>query len=72
MAYFDRVTGAAAMVLSGNDYKNILETIDIIYSVPNTGAMFHALSDKLRKFIGVYSAIFVPVDARTGAMLVAA
>ena len=57
------------MVLSGNDYKNILETIDIIYSVPNTGAMFHALSDKLRKFIGVYSAIFVPVDARTGAML---
>ncbi len=57
------------MDLSRRDYRKILECIDIIYSVRDTGAMFHALCDKLRKFIGIYSAIFVSANARTGDQL---
>ncbi len=54
------------MGLSSKDYKNILDTIDIIYSVPDRTAMFHAFCSQLRKTIGIYSAIFVPADPRTG------
>ncbi len=57
------------MILSGKDYKDMVEAIDAIYVFPDKGAMFHALCDKLRKIIGIYSAIFVPVDPGTGTFL---
>ncbi|MDA8156572.1 MAG: helix-turn-helix transcriptional regulator [Actinomycetota bacterium] len=57
------------MALSARDYRSVLESIDVIYSVPDTGAMFHALCEKLRKFIGIYSAIFVPANLKTGEFL---
>ena len=57
------------MALSRRDYREALESIDVIYSVPDTGAMFRTLCEKLRKFIGIYSAIFVPANPETGAFL---
>ncbi len=54
------------MSLSSKDYKNILDTIDIVYSVSDRSAMFDAFCEQLRKAIGIYSAIFVPADLRTG------
>ena len=57
------------MALSEKDYRKILDSIDVIYSVPDTGAMFQALCEKLRKFVGVYSAIFIPANPKNGAFL---
>jgi DNA-binding CsgD family transcriptional regulator len=55
------------MAVSARDYRKILEIIDIIYSVPDRGAMFRAVCVKLQGFIGIYSAIFAPIDPKTGA-----
>ena len=52
--------------LSSKDYKGILEIIDIIYSVPDKGAMFAAVSQKLQQFIGIYSSVFAATDYKTG------
>ncbi len=52
--------------LSSKDYKNILDTIDIVYSVSDRNAMLDAFCGQLRKAIGIYSAIFVPADPQTG------
>ncbi len=58
------------MVLSGRDYRKILEIIDVVYStIPDSGAMFHAFCQELHKFIGIYSAIFVPTNPQTGEFL---
>ncbi len=57
------------MALSGKDYEKILETIDIVYSAPDTGEMFRALCRQLHKFIGIYSAIFIPANPKTGELL---
>ncbi|KAF0219990.1 MAG: putative GAF sensor [Geobacteraceae bacterium] len=54
------------MTISAKDYRNILEIIDTIYSVPDRSAMFRAVCEKLQKFIGIYSAIFVPTEPKTG------
>lgn len=54
------------MAISAKDYRNILEIIDIIYSVPDRSAMFRAVCEKLQGFIGIYSAIFAPIDPKTG------
>jgi len=57
------------MALSTRDFRKIIEIIDVIYSVPDPNAMFRAVCEKLQKFIGIYSGIFVPADPKTGAML---
>jgi DNA-binding CsgD family transcriptional regulator len=57
------------MAISSRDYKNVIEIIDIIYSVPDRSAMFRAVCDRLQQCIGIYSAIFVPADPKTGAFL---
>lgn len=57
------------MPLSGRDYRNIIEIIDVIHSVPDHQAMFREVCTKLEKLIGIYSAIFVPADPITGAMI---
>lgn len=54
------------MAISAKDYRNILEIIDIMYSVPDRSAMFRAVCEKLQKFIGIYSAVFAPIDPKTG------
>ncbi|MHB8391717.1 MAG: helix-turn-helix transcriptional regulator [Acidobacteriaceae bacterium] len=58
-----------ATTLSGKDYAKVLETIDVVYSVPDTGAMFHAFCRQLHTFVGIYSAIFIPANPKTGEFL---
>jgi DNA-binding CsgD family transcriptional regulator len=54
------------MVISARDYRKILEIIDICYLVPDRSAMFRAVSEKLQKFIGIYSSTFAPINSKTG------
>ncbi len=56
-------------LLSERDYREVLQTIDVIYSAPDHSSMFRALCGELRKFVGIYSAIFIPIDPRTNALL---
>jgi len=55
-----------ATTLSGKDYAKVLEILDVVYSVQGTGAMFHAFCQQLHKSVGIYSAIFIPANPRTG------
>lgn len=57
------------MSLTSRNYKAILDIIDNIYSIPDKGAMFSAVSIKLQKLIHIYSAIFIPADSKTGEYL---
>ena len=58
------------MALSGRDYRKILEIIEVVYStIPDTDVMFHAFCQELHKFIGIYSAIFIPANPQTGEFL---
>lgn len=56
-------------ILSDCDYRCILQTIEMIYSMPDHRSMFLALCAQLREYIGIYSAIFVPIDPHTGTFL---
>lgn len=58
------------MSLSTKDYKSILDIVDTLYSVPDRHDVFQAVCEKLRVFLGIYSAIFIPADPETGAFLV--
>ena len=57
------------MSLTSRDYKAIIDIIDTIYSIPDKGAMFSAMSTKLQKLIHIYSTIFIPADSKTGEFL---
>ncbi len=52
--------------LSGADYRAILETVDIAHSVPDQQTMLLAIFEKLEKWIGISSGVFLPVDCKTG------
>lgn len=64
------VRGGFCTSLTSRDYKAILDIIDTIYSIPDNGAMFCAVSRKLQKLIHIYSAIFIPRNSKTGEFLV--
>lgn len=57
------------MSLSSKEYKAILDTIDLIYSVSDKSAMFKGVVRRLQKLIPIHSAIFVPTDIKTGEFL---
>ncbi len=61
--------GMVVAALSGTDYRNILETVEAVYSAQDMATTFQAFCLRLQKFVGFYSAIFVPTDLRTGAEL---
>lgn len=54
------------MSLSTNDYKNILDIVDTLYSVPDKHRIFLVACQRLRDFLGISSAIFIPADPETG------
>src|SRR5579864_5992722 len=47
--------------LTGRDYRNLLEIIDLTYAASCPDALFPALFEKLEKAIGCDSAVYVPV-----------
>jgi DNA-binding CsgD family transcriptional regulator len=47
------------------DYKALLSLIDITYSIQNRAAMFQAVWEKLDQWIGIGSAVWLPMDAET-------
>jgi DNA-binding CsgD family transcriptional regulator len=59
-----------AMTLSARDLRKIIETIDVIYSVPDNHAMFRAVCEKLQKHIGICSGVFTYADPKTNAYLI--
>lgn len=56
--------------LSTIDYHNLLETIEIAYSIPDRIAMLKAVFEKIEQWIGIQSAAFYPLDQRTHHFLV--
>lgn len=51
--------------LSSTDYKEILDIIEIVYEVPDTGAMFAAVCRKLQRLIRICGAVFIPVESKS-------
>ena len=51
--------------LRARDYKELLSLIDIAYSIQNRAAMFQAVWEKLDQWIGIGSAVWLPMDAET-------
>ena len=58
-----------AIALSARDLRKIIEIIDVIYSVPDSSAMFRAVCEKLQKHIGFYSGVFAYVHPETKTFL---
>lgn len=54
------------MDLSSDDYKNIIEIIEVAYSIPDRNAMLQAVFERLAKMLRLSSAVLVPSDSRTG------
>lgn len=54
------------MALSSRDYRQVLDVIDIVYSAPDTGAMFNAVCQRLEKVIHICGAVASLVDSETG------
>ncbi len=54
------------MSLSSDDYKKLLEIIDIAYSIPDRVPMLQAVCEKLPSLLRISSAVLVPADLRTG------
>lgn len=57
------------MAISNREYRGILEILDTCYSIPDKTAMFNAACQKFRALIGIYSAVFIPTDPKTGEFL---
>jgi len=53
------------MPLSHRDYKNLLDTINTIHSIPDRNQMLKAVCEKLEKHVGLSSAAFIPLDLAT-------
>ena len=51
--------------LRARDHKELLSLIDIAYSIQNRAVMFQALCERLEKWIGISSAVWLPIDAQT-------
>lgn len=51
--------------LRARDYKELLGLIDIAYSIQDRTAMFQAVWEKLDQWIGIGSAVWLPMDAET-------
>ncbi len=51
--------------LRDRDYKELLTLIDIACSIQNRAAMFQAVWEKLDQWIGIRSAVWLPMDAET-------
>jgi DNA-binding CsgD family transcriptional regulator len=51
--------------LRARDYKELLSLIDIVYSIQDCTAMFQAIWQKLDTWIGIGSAVWLPVDAES-------
>ena len=58
------------MALSARDLRKIIETIDVVYSVPDNHAMFKAVCEKLQRYIGICSGVFTYADPKTSAYLI--
>lgn len=59
-------SGSIAMSeLRARDYKELLSLIDIAYSIQDRTAMFQAVWEKLDQWIGLGSAVWLPMDAET-------
>lgn len=54
------------MDLSADDYKNVLNLIETIYSIQDRTTMFLAVCEKLRSLSIIHSAVFAPIDPKTG------
>ncbi|MGQ0695432.1 MAG: hypothetical protein ACT4OL_07640, partial [Nitrospiraceae bacterium] len=53
------------MALTARDYKNILEIIDIAYSIRDRATLFRAVLEKLEKLIGLNSGGYIPWNPET-------
>jgi hypothetical protein len=54
------------MPLSSKDYKDLLEIIEICYSIPDRNLMFKTLCERLQKLVPLSTAAFIPIDPQTG------
>ena len=52
---------------SSRDYQALLEIIDNVYSSPDRSTMLLATFEKLEKWIGISSAVYLPLDVERGA-----
>src|SRR5689334_10544400 len=51
--------------LRTRDYKELLHLIDLAYSAHDSVSMFQAVWEKLERWIGIGSAVWLPMDAET-------
>lgn len=51
--------------LRPKDYKELLHLIDLAYSAHDSVSMFQAVWEKLERWIGIGSAVWLPMDAET-------
>ena len=51
--------------LRARDYKELLHLIDLAYSAQDHISMFQAVWEKLERWIGIGSAVWLPMDAET-------
>ncbi len=51
---------------SSRDYQALFEIIDNVYSSPDRSTMLLATFEKLEKWIGISSAVYLPLDAERG------
>ncbi len=57
--------------LSGRDYRDLLETVDIIYSGSGRSMMLLALFERIERWIGICSAVYLPLDVGSGTFEIA-
>lgn len=53
------------MAITSKDYKDVLEIINHIYSIPDRSAMMLSVWEKLQKLIPFTGAVFIPIDYKT-------
>jgi DNA-binding CsgD family transcriptional regulator len=52
--------------LSSKDYRTLLDTIELAYSIPDCSTMILDVFKKIEEWIGISGGVFLPLNIRTG------